>query len=132
MNTLIILRGLPGSGKSTLAQTLKQLAGAVVCSVDEYFTDADGHYTFHHLENHKAYAACQAKARAAMEAQCPLVIIDHTNTMEWEMKPFFDLADELHYRVHVFTAENRHDGKSIHDIPVDQLEKMKMKFKVVL
>lgn len=132
MNTLILLRGLPGSGKSTLAQTLRQLSGAVVCSVDEYFTDADGNYTFHHLDNHKAYAACQAKARAAMEAQCPLVIIDHTHTMEWEMEPYFNLANAMNYRVHVCTAENRHAGESVHQIPADQMEKMKMKFKLVL
>ena len=132
MNTLLILRGIPGAGKSTLAETLQQTARAIVCSVDEYFTDEQGNYVFHHLDNHKAYAACQERARGAMEAQEPLVVLDHTNTMEWEMEPFFKLAESFHYRVQVCTVENRHQGKSVHAIPDEQLEKMKAKYRLVL
>ncbi|MFM7311515.1 MAG: ATP-binding protein [Flavobacteriales bacterium] len=132
MNTLLILRGIPGSGKSTLAETLKRTSQAVVCSVDEYFMGPNGNYVFNYLDNHKAYSACQAKAKAAMEQGSALIVIDHTHTMEWEMEPFFQLAQQFDYRVHVCTMENRHEGVSIHEIPEEQIAKMKAKYKLVL
>ena len=129
--TLLLLRGLPGSGKSTLAKTL---AGAnwPVFSVDDYFTDQDGNYTFNHRDNHLAYAACTAHTEAAMRANTELVIVDNTFTLEWEMEPYFKLAATHNYRVHCVTVENRHHGQNTHGIPDEHVQRMAAKYKVVL
>lgn len=129
---LIILRGLPGSGKSTLAQLLSDGGKHPVFGIDDYFTDENGKYHFDHLKNHLAYKHCENRTHQAMLEGTPIIILDNTFTMEWEMEPYFKLASDMGYQVHVMTVENRHHGKNSHDIPEDQIEKMKAKYKVVL
>ena len=48
---LILLRGLPGSGKTTLSKALSNNGKFPVFSIDEYFTDKDGNYTFDYSFN---------------------------------------------------------------------------------
>ena len=130
--SLVILRGLPGSGKSTLAQLLSEGGQIPVFGIDDYFTDEDGHYHFDHLKNHLAYNHCENRTHQAMLEGMPIIILDNTFTMEWEMEPYFKLASDMGYQVHVMTVENRHQGINTHNIPEDQIEKMKAKYKVVL
>jgi predicted kinase len=132
MPSLIILRGLPGAGKTTLA---KVLAGAKwpVFSIDSYFTDpATGKYEFKFDENHLAYKQCENKTREAMKNGVEKIFIDNAFTLEWEIDPYFKLASEYGYTVHVTTVENRHGGKNSHNISEDQLKKMAEKYKVIL
>ena len=60
------------------------------------------------------------------------VFVDNTFTLEWEMEPYFKMANEFNYRVFVITVENRHRGKNIHNIPFEQVEKMAKKYRVQL
>lgn len=126
-----MLRGLPGSGKSSLAQVLSHQRHPVF-SVDDYFTDENGHYHFDHLKNHLAYKSCEERTAKAMQRDEQLIILDNTFTIEWEIEPYFKLAAEHGYRVHVVTVENRHQGKNIHHIPEEQIEKMRLKYKLKL
>lgn len=133
MPSLILIRGLPGSGKSTLAKELSENGQYPVCSVDEFFTDAEsGNYDFRFDENHLAYKACEEKVRAAIRAGAAKVFVDNTFTLEWEMEPYFKMAAESGYRVHVLTVENRHGGHNVHGVTRGQLEKMAAKYKIVL
>jgi predicted kinase len=130
--SLILLRGLPGSGKSTLADLFSEGGKYPVFSIDNYFTDKDGNYNFNYLENHKAYEFCTDNVRAEMIKGTDKIFVDNTFTIDWELQPYFKLAEEFKYRIFVTTVENYHGGKNIHGISDDQLQKMASKFKIKL
>jgi predicted kinase len=132
MRELILLRGLPGSGKSTLAGVLSEAGKYPIFSVDDYFTDESGKYVFRFQENHLAYKQCEEGVRAAMKDEAGKIILHNTFTMEWEMEPYFKMAAEYNYRVHVLTVENRHGGNNIHAIPEEHVERMREKYGVKL
>lgn len=132
MHELIILRGLPGSGKTTLASVLSEGGTYPVFSVDDYFTDENGHYEFRFQENHLAYKQCEEGVRIAMQQGAPKIILHNTFTIEWEMEPYFKLASENDYRLHVLTVENRHGSANVHDIPEEHIERMRAKYVVNL
>lgn len=60
------------------------------------------------------------------------LIVSNTFTQEWEMKPYFDLAESYGYRVYSLIVENRHGGVNEHGVPADKLEQMKNRFEVKL
>ncbi len=132
MSSLILLRGLPGSGKSTLAKELSESGKYPVCAIDDFFVNEKGEYVFEFERNHLAYKACEEKVRAHMQNRIGRIFVDNTFTLEWEMKPYFKLAAEFRYKVHVITVENRHGGKNMHGISEENLQKMAAKYKVVL
>ena len=128
--SLILLRGLPGAGKSTLARLLA--GDAPVFSVDDFFTSSEGAYRFEYDKNHLAYRQCEERTRKAMEAGTEKIFLDNVFSMEWEMEPYFRMAAEYGYAVHVVTVENRHGSGNVHGITLEQLRKMAEKYRVVL
>ena len=133
MPSLILLRGLPGSGKSTLAKELGENGKYPVCAIDDFFTDKNtGRYQFEFDKNHLAYKQCEEQVKNFMQKGAEKIIADNTFTLEWEMEPYFKLAAQYNYRIHVLTVENRHGGQNIHGIATAQLEKMAAKYKVTL
>lgn len=131
MKHLIILRGLPGSGKTTLAGILSD-GRYPVYSVDDYFTDEQGNYHFDFKENYLAYKQCEEQTKASMIAGVSKIFIHNTFTIAWETEPYFKMAAEFGYQVHVVTVENYHNGKNRHAITEEQLQKMADKYKVKL
>lgn len=131
MKHLIILRGLPGSGKTSLARILCEDRYPVY-SVDDYFTDEEGNYQFDYKENHLAYKQCEEQTRASMMAGAPKIFIHNTFTIAWEIEPYFKMAAEYGYQVHVVTVENYHNGQNLHGITEEQVHKMAEKYKVKL
>lgn len=130
--SLILLRGIPGSGKSTFAHVIAENGKYPICSIDSYFTDNLGHYSFDFRKNHLAYKTCEDLTIAEMKKGTEKIIVDNTFTMEWEMEPYFKHAEENNYRVFVMTIENRHGGKNIHQIPEEHIQKMRDNFKVII
>jgi predicted kinase len=132
MKELILLRGLPGSGKSTLARILAENEFPVL-SVDDFFTDEKTErYNFEFDKNHLAYRRCEENTGAAMRRGAEKIFIHNTFTMDWEIEPYFKLAADNGYRVHVATVEKYHEGSNIHSVSVSQLQKMAEKYKVKL
>jgi len=127
MKELFLLRGLPGSGKSTLAESL----GGSHMEADKYFT-YEGKYEFDVTKLKDAHDWCQNAVRVFMENKNKRVVVSNTFTQEWEMKPYFDLAEKHGYRVYSLIVENRHGGVNEHGVPEDKLEIMKNRFEISL
>jgi len=126
--TLYIVRGIPGSGKSTLAKTL----GGVHLEADMYFLDSDGNYNFDVLKLKDAHEWCRKSVKKYMEEDQYRIVVSNTFTQQWEMDPYITLAKEHGYKTFYIISENRHEGKNIHDVPQDILDKMKERFEVIL
>ena len=129
---LILLRGLPGSGKSALAALLSENRKYPVHSIDQYFTDNEGHYQFRFEENHVAYALCEKNTLQSLKSGIDKIFVDNTFTQEWELEPYLKMAADFNYYLFVVTVENRHGNKNIHQVTNEQLRKMAEKYKVVL
>jgi predicted kinase len=132
MKELFLLRGLPGSGKSTLAKSL----GGVCYEADMYFMK-DGEYQFDVTRLKDAHQWCQNSVETVMKGwgnvlPANKIVLSNTFTQEWEMKPYFDLAEKYGYRVYSLICENRHGGVNEHGVPEDKLEIMKKRFEISL
>ena len=135
--TLYIVRGLPGSGKSTFAT---KLVGSdfLVCEADKYFTDADGNYNFDATKLKDAHKWCHDSVETYMKDSLVNdqfyreIAVSNTFTQEWEMKPYYLLAEKYGYKVFCVIVENRHGGTNLHDVPKDKLEIMRNRFEFKL
>jgi predicted kinase len=124
---LFLLRGLPGSGKSTLARSL----GGMHMEADKYFM-SNGKYEFDASQLRDAHNWCQNAVRVGMETQGQKIVVSNTFTQEWEMDPYYKLAEQYGYRVYSLVVENRHMGVNQHGVPADKLEQMKNRFEIKL
>lgn len=132
MKTLYIVRGVPGSGKSTFAKSI----GGIHIEADQFFME-NGKYNFDITKIKLAHKYCKNQTEAWMktdgvQVNNDKIVVSNTFTQEWEMEPYFELAEKYGYRVFSLIVENRHDGKNIHDVPEDKLEQMKNRFEFKL
>ena len=126
MKELYLLRGLPGAGKSTLAKSL----GGKHIEADMYFID-NGEYKFDASKLKAAHEWCRNNVEHIMTFG-KNVVVSNTFTQEWEMQPYYDLAEQYGYRVYSLIVENRHEGINQHGVPADKLEQMKNRFEIKL
>jgi predicted kinase len=132
MKTLYIVRGIPGAGKSTFAKSI----GGVHIEADQFFM-MNGKYNFDITKIKLAHKYCQNQTEAWMKTDGTQVnndkiVVSNTFTQEWEMEPYFKLAEKYGYRTFSLIVENRHGGVNEHDVPEDKLELMKNRFEVKL
>ena len=131
MKNLYLLRGLPGSGKSTLANQI----GDTHFEADMYFINENGEYIFNGADIRKAHQWCQSQVELAMiqnhitdGLDSSDIIVSNTFTQEWEMEPYYKLAESYGYRVFSLIVENRHGGENIHGAPENKIEEMRVRF----
>ena len=136
---LFILRGLPGSGKSTLAKILVGLGSDfLICEADKYFIDENGEYKFDPSKLKEAHEMCRETVETYMKDSLVRsewyreIVVSNTFTQEWEMQPYFDLAEEYGYTVFCIVLENRHGGKNVHGVPEENIEQMRQRFQFKL
>ena len=132
MKTLYIVRGIPGAGKSTFAKSI----GGVHIEADQFFM-MNGKYNFDITKIKLAHKYCQNQTEAWMKTDGTQVnndkiVVSNTFTQEWEMEPYFKLAEKYGYRTFSLIVENRHGGVNEHGVPEDKLELMKNRFEVKL
>lgn len=124
---IILLRGVSGSGKSTVAELITDKDN--ICCADDFFM-VNGEYVFDGAKLKEAHEYCRTKCRLRMAVKAPIIIVANTFTREWEMQEYYDLAKEFNYRVHSIIVENRHEGKNVHNVPEEVIEKMKNRFEI--
>jgi len=125
---LIILRGLPGSGKTTLAPYISEQ----ICCADDFFINVRGEYVFDVKKLGEAHNFSIAKCRLMMAAGHPKIVIANTNVTDKEMEPYEELAKIFRYKIFHVIVENRHGGKTAHDVPEQAIEKRKKQFSIKL
>jgi hypothetical protein len=59
-------------------------------------------------------------------------VVSNTFTQEWEMQPYFDMAENFDYKVFSVIVENRHGGINQHGVPEDKIELMRNRFEIKL
>lgn len=131
---LYIVRGCPSSGKSSLAKSL----GLFHAEADQYFTDSEGNYNFDIGKLKEAHNYCYNKVKNWMELGDDVlldnnkIVVSNTFTQEWEMKPYFDLAEKHGYKVFSLIVEKRHNNENNHNVPKEKIEQMKKRFEIIL
>jgi predicted kinase len=137
MKTLFIVRGVPGSGKSTFAHAIWN--NYAICEADQYFIDKEtGEYKFNPDELKNAHQWCRDEVETKMKDNqanpqyYPEIVVSNTFTQEWEMEPYFKLAEKYGYKVFSFIVENRHGGVNTHGVPEDKIQVMKDRFQIKL
>jgi predicted kinase len=129
---LYIVRGCPGSGKSTLAKTL----GGLHVEADQYHMK-DGVYKWDPTMIKNAHNYCQGQTQDWMKTDSDQIdtskiVVSNTFTQEWEMEPYFKLAEQYGYKVFTIVVENRHGGVNQHGVPDEVLTKMRERFEIKL
>ena len=136
------MRGIPGSGKSTYVreklweefEVPMPSRVPVVCSADTFHM-VDGEYKFDPKNIQKAHRACLKAFIDACRKSSPLVIVDNTNTQQWEYAQYVNIAQAFEYDVKIvefrITATQSHE-RNIHRVPLDTIEKMQERFQPVL
>jgi predicted kinase len=129
MKELYLVRGCPGSGKSTLAKSI----GGVHYEADMFFINPiTGVYEFVSSNIKHAHEWCKVNVEYEMTHDTERIVVSNTFTQEWEMQPYYDLAEKHGYKVYSLIVENRHGGTNEHGVPEDKLEIMKNRFEVKL
>lgn len=100
---LIIMRGLPWCGKSYRANELKGESG-VIFSTDEFWyvmnhPERPDEYSFNPRYLGHAHKWNQLRAQRAIDMGEKLIIIDNTNTVPSEPKPYVEYAHYQNYKI---------------------------------
>ena len=135
--SLFLIRGCPGSGKSTFAKHIWN--EYAICEADKYFIDKETkEYKFEASKLKEAHEWCRNEVEIRMKDHqvnpqyYPEIVVSNTFTQEWEMEPYFKLAEQYGYKVFSIIIENRHGNKNTHGVPDDKLEQMRNRFQIKL
>ena len=137
MKNLYLIRGIPGSGNSTFARKIWN--EYAICEADKYFINKEtGEYNFDISKIKEAHQWCRDEVETRMKDnqinfQYYLeIVVSNTFTQEWEMEPYFKLAEKYGYKVFTLIVENRHGGVNQHGVPDDKIQIMKNRFEIKL
>ncbi|MCK9369280.1 ATP-binding protein [Candidatus Dojkabacteria bacterium] len=123
---LILIRGLPGSGKSTFAKNLtKTFRSHYHLESDMWFGPE---YKFDQTKLREAHEWCLHGTKTILfsEGLYEGVIVSNTFTTKAELKPYFELARRISIIPTVIECTGTYG--SIHNVPDDIIEKMRLRF----
>lgn len=135
---LWLIRGLPGSGKSTAARWIADgHNNGYHFETDRYFINEEtGEYEFDPSKLKEAHEWCQNQVEEEMKYYGDdfrvCIVVSNTFTQEWEMEPYYKLAEKYGYNVISLIAENRHGGENQHGVPAESIERMRARFETKL
>lgn len=130
MRAVTLMRGLPGSGKSFIANNMEGTA----LSTDDFFT-TEGGYDFEPTQIGQAHAWNQQRTETAMMKGDSHIIVDNTNIMFWEMKPYILLAEKYGYEIEWVEAQSEWawnpeecHKRNKHGVPLEVIQTMLNKY----
>lgn len=127
IQSLILIRGIPGSGKTTFAKQLTVNNHPIIhFEADQYFVGVDGIYRYDKSKIEAAHMWCQQQTLRYLKCNVS-VVVSNTFIKQWELVPYTEMAEALNIPLHIITMEDR-GWKSVHDVPVEIIESMKMNF----
>jgi predicted kinase len=144
---VIILAGCSGSGKTRYAKLLQETnrPGVVaIVSADKHFTDAVGNYEFKkeflgraHNECLLLYAKILYDCFYNPHPENPkILVVDNTNTTEWEIAPYARLAEAYGCDVDIIafisTDEPTCAKRNSHGVPLETVMNQKKRLKQML
>lgn len=148
MKSLYLIRGCPGSGKSLLAESLSEQGKYPVLSADMYFEDSKGNYNWDASKLPDAHKWCKKQTERCMicndgwwhsaddyrlkHTNTNKIFVANTFTQEWEVEPYFELAEKYGYTVFSIIVENRHGNQNTHNVPDEKVQQMKDRFQIKL
>jgi predicted kinase len=121
MKICLILRGAPGAGKSSFSDLFP---GYIVCSADKFFIQEGGRYVFQPTRLEWAHDKCKDVFQQAINNN-QNVIVDNTNIDPYNFEWYKETAEMNGYRVYIVILENRHNGASVHNVPMNKVNKMR-------
>ena len=123
MKRVTIMIGIPGSGKSTLA---RMLHGSIV-SADNFHLDKDGQYNYRHELAGQAHLWCLETFIRLLEKGERHIIVDNTNTRNFERAPYVQMAKLYGYVVEFMkmsaSPEEAHE-RCVHGLSLEQVQAM--------
>ena len=132
--TVIVMRGLPGSGKTYLSSNCQEILSdplqVSVISADQFFTEGSN-YQFNPSDAFKAHQQCTVRFLEAICAKKKLVIIDNTNSQQWEYILYIYLCDVFGIKCHLLeipcpsqSISARFRGRNQHKLQAPAIAKM--------
>jgi hypothetical protein len=94
--------------------------------------DEDGIYRFDAARIQEAHARCLDQCGIYMLAQHQTIVVSNTFVKDRELQSYYDLGSKHNYQVTSLIIENRHGSDSIHDVPIDVIQRMKSNFSIRL
>jgi predicted ABC-type ATPase len=123
MPSLYLIRGVSGAGKSTFARKIAEEFQCNHWEADMYFNDPKtGEYNFNAAHLGQAHGWCYHNFMMDVVGNKD-VIVSNTSTTEYDIQRYIDSAREFGYNVVSLVVENRHGGKSVHDVPEATLQR---------
>ena len=134
MRKLILIRGLSGSGKTTLADLICDGGeNREAISATDYFYTEDGEYVFEHDAVKESNGWCVESTSRLMEEN-EVVVVHNTFTRKWECQPYFELASEKNFEIHVISLydgglnDNALAERNVHDVPSHVIKKQRQRW----
>jgi len=104
---------------------------SVALSSDDWMMKK-GKYEFNKNKLPVVHRICLDQTDKKMQNRVQKIFVHNTFTTNAELKPYYKLAEKHGYKVFSMVIENRHEGKSVHDVEPESLAAQKQRFQIKL